>query len=378
MMYTQQIKHLPFKKIDDINSIAQALGAEYAYIVHDKDLENGKPVEEHVHAMLHFKNAHSVDSVAKSFGDSSQSIEKWDGREENGFAYLIHHTKNSFHKFQYDICEVTANFDYAEYIVQAEAKAAKNSQREKSKHLLDAFKEGHISKDELERILSGSEYGKLKNQIESIHSFLLRQEADDWRKEAIKQGKTLKVLWCYGDAGTGKTSFAKEQAKKYYDDIYISGSSKDLFQSYRGQHVIILDDLRPNSINYQDLLRILDPRSIENSAFLPSRYYDKALACELIIITTPYSPYLFYANSMDEQTMYIDSFDQLYRRITLTIYFDSEHYYSAHYNALQRAFKPDKLRKQKNVYSTEYRETHGSSYNVNDIDLYGDIFCDGK
>ena len=188
MMYTQQIKHLPCKTIDKIKSIAQALGAEYAYIVHDKDIDiDGKPVEEHVHAMLHFKNAHSVDSVAKSFGDSPQSIEKWDGREENGFAYLIHHTKNSLHKFQYDICEVTANFDYAEYIVQAEAKAAKNSQREKSKHLLDAFKEGHISKDELERTLSGSEYGK------HIKSSLVLRRCWNW-KDKLCQSASKKVL----------------------------------------------------------------------------------------------------------------------------------------------------------------------------------------
>lgn len=375
MMYTQQIKHLPCKTIDDIKSIAQALGAEYAFIVHDKDIDSvGNHVEDHIHVMLHFKNSHYIDSVAKSFGDNPQSIEKWDGREENGFAYLIHHTKKSYHKYQYDICEVTANFDYAEYIVQAEAKAVKNSQREKSKYLLDAFKDGQITKDELERTLSGSEYGKLKNQIESIHSFLLRQKADNWRKEAIKKGKTLKVLWCYGDAGTGKTSFAKEHARKYDEEVYISGSSRDLFQTYRGEHIIILDDLRPKSINYQDLLRILDPRSIENRAFLPSRYYDKALACELIIITTPYPPYSFYANSVDDEFGLIDTFEQLYRRITLTIYFDSDYYYPTHYDNLKRKHIKEKSSKKENHYSSDYRLKNSTS-NSYDLVLYEDIFC---
>ena len=42
------------------------------------------------------------------------------------------------------------------------------------------------------------------------------------------------------------------------------------------------------------LLRILDPHGIDSQVMAPCRYNDKPLACDLIIITTPYMPSEFY------------------------------------------------------------------------------------
>ena len=108
----------------------------------------------------------------------------------------------------------------------------------------------------------------------------------------------------------------------------MSGSSRDPFQLYAGQSCIILDELRPRRIEYDDLLKITDPRSIEHGVMAPARYADKALACDLIIITSPYDPRFFYEEQFGLRRDIngrctdndIDPFEQLHRRITLVIY----------------------------------------------------------
>ena len=69
------------------------------------------------------------------------------------------------------------------------------------------------------------------------------------------------------------------------------------------------------------LLRILDPHGIDNRVMAPCRYNDKPLACDLIIITTPYMPSEFYGVQFPAVLgpNVIDSLDQLARRISLTI-----------------------------------------------------------
>ena len=85
---------------------------------------------------------------------------------------------------------------------------------------------------------------------------------------------------------------------------------------------MILDELRPGVITYADLLRITDPHGIDNQVMAPCRYNDKALACDLIITTTPYMPVEFYNALFPAKMMsphHIDSLGQLVRRISVTI-----------------------------------------------------------
>lgn len=63
-------------------------------------------------------------------------------------------------------------------------------------------------------------------------------------------GAEVQVIWLTGPAGTGKTSLAKEYAKKKGQPYFIAGSSRDIFQGYAGEHTLILDELRPKTITY--------------------------------------------------------------------------------------------------------------------------------
>ncbi|AOA00698.1 hypothetical protein BFC22_11645 [Carnobacterium divergens] len=102
-----------------------------------------------------------------------------------------------------------------------------------------------------------------------------------------------------------------------------------MFSNYENEQIIIADDLRPETLPYEEILKLTDPYNFEVSA--GSRYYDKRLVAEIIIITTPYSPNDFYFASKSSEDTYIvetelnrvkdvetmnpDSPEQLFRRI---------------------------------------------------------------
>lgn len=327
MMYTQQMEHLPFRTREELEErIKTKLDPKKYAIseVHDKDIdENGNPVEKHLHVMLCFQNARSLKNVASILGDKPQYLEKWDERANNGFAYLVHATTGAKVKAQYSPENVLANFPYAEELKKQTLEVLKKKSKQKIDVLLDAYYNEEMTLDELEQELTGAQYGRYKKQIDTITSKILERHADIWRQDMLKNNRRVKVIWIYGAAGTGKTSLARSIAKQDGRAYYVSGSSRDVFQSYNGEHILILDELRSNVIPYHDLLRILDPFGNQERIMAPARYSDKSLACDLIIITTPFNPVDFYDEIFDDINT-VDSLEQLVRRITITLYVNSD------------------------------------------------------
>ncbi len=382
MMYEQQVKYLPAQTIDNLVDLIEnkLKPKKYAVILHDKDTDdNGTPKEEHIHAMMSFENAHSLASVAKQLGDKPQYIEAWKGNSNNGYAYLIHKTDDAKNKYQYNPDSVIANFDYKSELQKIALEVTSKKQSTNIKLMLDALLDGTLSKSELESRLTGSQYGRYKNQIENVWAKRLENLAEQFRKEMAEQGKQVNVLWIYGSSGVGKTSLAIEYAKKANQPYYITGSSRDIFQNYTGEHTLIMDELRPNVIPYQDLLRITDP--FGNQTMAPSRYHDKALACDLIIITTPYNPQEFYAQIFgDERNIpsyarisKTDTFEQLLRRLTLIIEMDDYYINAMEFDSKCRMFNPINSACRKNKYSSINRP---ATNKTNTIDLFNSMFDD--
>lgn len=351
MMYVQKLSHLPAGDMDTLQAIIeqQVRPERYALILHDKDVDaQGQPIAPDVHVMMSFSNARHLSAVAKILGDKPQYIQAWSRNEGNGYAYLVHRTKQAqiAGKYQYDPSEVVANFDYPAYLITVQAKAAQQTHQKDltAKNLLDAMYAGALSKEEVERRLTGSQLGFYRRQIDAIWAQYLQNQAKEWRKEMIDANKQVTVIWIYGAAGTGKTSLARHHASQSGQPYYISGSSRDIFQSYAGEHTIILDELRPKILEYQDLLRILDPFSIHEGTMAPSRYSDKAIAADLIIVTTPYSPHEFYSAQFAENVSKTDSFAQLARRISLTIQMQQDSINLVAYDAKSCTYTPSSTR----------------------------------
>lgn len=226
-MYVQQVKHLPAKIADKDKMIAvienELKPQRYAIILHDKDTnKDGTPEAPGYHVMLCFENARSIAATAKHLGDNPQYITKWNGDVNNGFAYLLHRTKaaKAKGKHQYDPSEVAANFDFAGLLQQIENKVnlkqykAQDGVNFSIDELLNALYVGIMSKDEVEKRMTGAQYGRYRRQVEDVWAKRLRNLADEWRKEMIAQGKQTTVIWLYGEAGTGKTHMARTLAER--------------------------------------------------------------------------------------------------------------------------------------------------------------------
>lgn len=114
----------------------------------------------------------------------------------------------------------------------------------------------------------------------------------------------------WGSSGVRKSRYAEWLCR---NQKYVRlGSSRDFFQDYDGETYVILDDLRSKDFSYADLLRLMDPYIHDKVA--PRRYHDRKLNLEMLIITTPYSPWEFY-KECDIDNRKVDKFEQLKRRI---------------------------------------------------------------
>lgn len=357
MMYVQNLENLPFTNLNEcLEYIKKELNPiKYAGILHNKDKnEDGSLKMPHIHVMLQFENARSIENIAKILKDKPQYIQKWNGDSTNGYSYLIHATTESQNQHQYEMDEVSANFDYIHLIVKTKKRIKFNlTGRDELviKGLLDKLYLGEITKEDVEKQLSGSQYAKAKNRIESVYQKHIEIVADEWRNYMRKNNLTIEVIWIYGTAGVGKTRLAKDYASKYGENYFITGSSRDPFQHYEGQNIIILDELRPSIFQYSDLLKMFDP--FNDEVMGASRYFDKPLTANVFIITSPYKPKDFYSKIIEENKKFdvgTDTFKQLARRIDLVLHLDKESLQIAFYDSKLDNFFIEKSSKTLNPY----------------------------
>lgn len=345
-MYQQQLSHLPKSiKRKTLNSIYKTISErlrplKIAAIIHDKDLnESGKPVEKHVHVVLQFENQRSFENLAKLLEEPQVSaFQHWRGNVNNAYSYLIHKTADAQEKYQYKLEDVKANFDYPalmEIITQKIENKTKIKDSEVIKLLLDKLGAGELTKDEVIDSLTGSQYAKAKRQINDVYQQVQERKAKEWMKQRKKDNEPVTVIWIYGESGTGKTAIAKSFADELNERYFISGSSRDSFQYYDGEHIVILDELRPITFKYDDLLKMLDPFSENPKA--PSRFYDKSLMIDTLIVTSPYSPKQFYDEIFGDKKT-IDSFEQLKRRITFVQFITKEFFEMHVYDEDQKSY----------------------------------------
>lgn len=327
VMYVQQLSYLPFNSLTALERRLKELKKDkglinWAYIIHDKDRKNGKTIEKHIHLDLRFKTRMSVKSIAKMLDDETERIEVFTKRGQsleqswiNALSYLIHRTAKSKNKYPYDPNEVKANFNYAKVIKDAEKSIVGANK------IVDQFLREEIDYDTAEVLLSN--YGakilsKHTKILDDAQNFLNRKHYKEWVKDKKKTNQSIIVVWIWGEAGTGKTSFCKDFMNKRNIEYYEASGHNDPFQNYAEEKGLILDELRPrNYITYSDLLKILDPYDYDKTAV--ARYHNKYLMCDYIFVTSPFSPYSFYKNAQVKDTN--DSLDQLHRRISILLHF---------------------------------------------------------
>ena len=79
--------------------------------------------------------------------------------------------------------------------------------------------------------------------------------------------------------------------KVYKGELTYSASSKNPFDNYAGEEILILDDLREDSLSATDWLKLFDP---VNSARMSARYRNKLVVPRLVIMSAYMSPKQFF------------------------------------------------------------------------------------
>lgn len=134
----------------------------------------------------------------------------------------------------------------------------------------------------------------------SYQSIKLAEALYKYQKQPPPFKRTIK--WFWGRTGTGKTRSAVEEAA---GDFYITTDTLKWWDGYIGQKVVIIDDLRPGSIEFNVLLRLLDRYPVRLQVKGASFWMPPSTTT--IIITSSLSPALFQCGMEDSQ--------QLLRRI---------------------------------------------------------------
>lgn len=357
-MFVQQIEYFQSSNLQDIieymTNILKPI--RFAGILHDKDIgQDGNLVAPHIHLVLQFESARSLNNLAKLTKQPIQCFEQWRGSVNNAYSYLVHHMESNQDKYQYSPKEVIANFDYLLLLNTIEKNVTKRYEINDTMiidNLLDLLYTGDITKSEIEQRLTGSQYAKVRQKIETVYLKRLETQAELWQQEMIDKNEIVTIIWLFGKAGTGKTRLARQYAEQYDLNYFITGSIRDPFQQYNLEHVIILDELRPHQFDYSDLLKMFDPYNVK--AMASSRYFDKPLLANIYIITSPYSPYDFFLElTKKRKTSHIDSWGQLMRRLSLVVEVKKEHLQFYKYEPIDQMFYIDHGNKLPNPFKNQ-------------------------
>lgn len=228
----------------------------------------------HLQGYLSFKNARSWNGVRKLLKQKAH-IEIAKGNDYQNFNYC------------------TKENDYFEF-----GEPKKQGKRNDINEIKELVKQG-ATKAEIWDVAS------------NWQSYRMGEKGIELRKSEKRRWKT-EVFWYFGSTGKGKSRRAFET----YPEAWCTGNivNNFIFDGYAGENVCILDDLRPNQIKFQELLRLFDRypyrvRTLGGSTEFVAR---------TIVVTTTKHPIHFYEGRSDEDIQ------QLLRRITDVIDFDTE------------------------------------------------------
>lgn len=275
----QQTKYLPIENVE--KGVMSGYVRDYAYILHDKDTkEDGTLKEPHYHIFVRLKASTDSKYIAGAFGVPEQYVGKIHGKWVDALMYCTH--ENAPEKFQYSEEDVISNFDF--HAVKEKEKE-KKSKDARLLEIIDGIDTGQIREYNYFEHISMADAIKYDRQIKAAFKY---------RTDRLRGlNRKMDCIFITGEAGTGKTTYAKMLADDKNLSVFVSSGSNDVLDGYCGEDCIILDDLRPSCLGLSDLLKMLDNNT---ASTVKSRYKNKVLECKLIIITSVLSLDTFFSN----------------------------------------------------------------------------------
>lgn len=203
---------------------------------------------------------------------------------------------------------------------EARKGSAKQASDYCKKEASDIFEEGEISKqgkrNDMDVVREELKTGNLRSIVQTATSTQSVRFAEIYLKYHEKQ-RNFKptVTWLYGQAGTGKTRRAMEDAKAkgFGDDVHTQTESTKWWDGYDGHKVVIMDDVRDTYCSYVRMLNLLDryPCRIE------CKGGSRQLLAEHMYVTSNVAPELLWATTEEKQQL-LRRIDNIEEIISLT------------------------------------------------------------
>lgn len=338
MKYAEYVQQLQYLKID-IDMLPELLNnrpiKKWSYCIHDKDTyEDGSPKKEHLHIMMKFNSDQTPETISKWFNDEPNRIEKNKHQfnaYENMCSYLVHETPTADGKYHYPDEEVTANFNFHEFMEVVRGNVKKREERKHNKehpikNILIDIADNKIPRLKVDEVLTTMERIKYAKDIEMAYK--IRDE-----RLAKMTDREMQVLYFYGMSGTGKTTYAKMIGRQQGYSVFVSGSSNDPLQGYLGQECVILDDIRGSDWKINDLLKLLDNNT---NSLAKSRYSNKLMNdCKMMILTSVQDINELYTTLNDKED---EPILQLMRRCPIKYHFTPTTITGYQYNATMERY----------------------------------------
>lgn len=273
-----------------------------------------------------------IADIASAVGLEPQFVEKpKTGRYscDNMLSYLIHIKDSS--KYQYapeDVTTIVGDNYMGIYAERKEAweKARAKKQSQEAKKDIE-WLEAMILTGEIKKpqVLLTDEYFAIyaMNKRRCEDAFDTYAERKIYKTIQLMEAGAFKVsvFFITGQPGAGKSFFTdqlakslQEQAKEHGEDWEIcSVAASNPFDEYRGEEILVMDDLRGMSLTASDWLKLLDPDRVNTGT---ARYRNKRMACRTIIINSEKDlvEFFFYMKGMGSAGSQ-EAMDQFFRRI---------------------------------------------------------------
>ncbi|WP_270290011.1 Rep family protein [Enterococcus casseliflavus] len=320
-------------------------------IIHDKDeisvwdQDQMKNIVElkakHVHVLIKFSKGDTLNSLAVKAGVAPQYVEKAkSGRYgyDNLLAYLVHAKDQD--KYQYSHTEVVTivGEDYVsiynrrmETWIRGRATKEAKATNLSVDYLISEILYGKLTKSQ---ILLTNEYYKVyaQHKRKFNDAFDTFGESKSYQTVSdVEAGKLRKsIIYIEAQSGSGKTVLSKNiinviqtVALKYGESKwdYCLTASNNAFDEFNGQDILLLDDIRGDSLTVSDWLKLLDPYTISP---ISARYHNKMGSAKVIIITSTKSPSDFFAIAKGN---YNEDLGQFFRRIDLLINIEDDDFH---------------------------------------------------
>ena len=321
------------RRVSEVATVTEA----YA-IKHDKDTSLAfdsvtrttisKLKEPHIHALLKFSKGATLTDLAVKIGLEPQYLEKAkSGRYgyDNLLAYLIHAKDKDKYQYSPDEVITLTGKNYLEVYHERHVSWLKGKAKKEVKQtykdidlLIDNILNGNITKKEMllnkdYHMLYAVHKTKINDTFRTIGEIKGTMTQDELENKKFK--KT--ILFIHGASGLGKSTFAKEIAKSLiqlaklndqnWQSVLTAGTN--MFDEVNGEEILLLDDVRGDSLTASDWLKVLDPYNISP---ISARYQNKIGAAKVIIITSSKHPLTFFYHTKGNNR---EDLSQFVRRI---------------------------------------------------------------